>query len=373
MTKVLIVDDSALMRKHLSDFLQSSGGFEVKTARNGAEALAVLAEYDPDVVTLDINMPEMDGITCLAHIMTTKPKPVVMVSSITEANAEITLQALSLGAVDFVQKPGGTISLSIDRIHAELLTKIRAAARSKVRQSSGLRERMALDRKSIARGRADTSPTEPAGARGRMGLVLIGVSTGGPGVLEDILPALPADLPWPVIVAQHMPGSFTYTFAKRMDSACRIRVTEVSHQTPLEPGCVYIAKGDADLVVRKRGFGYFATPTPASTEHLWHPSVQRMVESALDILPGDHLIGVELTGMGDDGVDALVRLRERGGLTIAQDEATSVVFGMPAELIRRGGATIVLPSHQIASQIVQWLCSSKKSTSGGRMTHARTT
>ena len=372
MAKVLIVDDSALMRKHLADFLQSSGGFEVLTARNGIEALAALTSFDPDVVTLDINMPEMDGITCLAQIMVTRPKPVVMVSSITEAGAEITLQALSLGAFDFVCKPGGTISLSIDRIHAELLAKIRAAARSKVRRSGSLRERMASERKSLADGGGEKSAQHPSSPRGRAGLILIGVSTGGPGVLEDILPCLPANLPWPVLVAQHMPGSFTCTFARRLDAIGRIRVTEVSQQTPLEPGVVYIAKGDADLVVRKRGLGFFATPVPSSTEYFWHPSVQRMVESALDILPADRLIGVELTGMGNDGVDAMVRLRERGGLTIAQDESTSVVFGMPAELIRRGGATIVLPSHQIAAQLTQWLCPGEpKSAFKGRATRAR--
>ncbi len=305
MAKVLIVDDSALMRKHLADFLQSSGGFEVLTARNGIEALAALTSFDPDVVTLDINMPEMDGITCLAQIMVTRPKPVVMVSSITEAGAEITLQALSLGAFDFVRKPGGTISLSIDRIHAELLAKICAAASSKVRRSASLRERMASQRKSLADG-GENSAQHPSSPRGRAGLILIGVSTGGPGVLEDILPGLPANLPWPVLVAQHMPGSFTCTFARRLDAICRIRVTEVSQQTPLEPGVVYIAKGDADLVVRKRQLGYFATPVPSSNEYFWHPSVERMVASALDTLPADRLIGVELTGMGNDGVDAMV-------------------------------------------------------------------
>ncbi len=353
MIKVLIVDDSALMRKHLVTLLESTGGFQVRVARNGVEALSLLQSFDPDVITLDINMPEMDGITCLSRIMVEKPKPVLMVSSLTEKGAEATLQALSLGAVDFVHKPDGTISLSIDRVQRELLAKVKAAATAKVRRSMGLRDRLIQDRSRAQK--PDRGLSAPAA--GELGLVLVGVSTGGPGILEEILPCLPADFPWAVLVAQHMPGSFTGVFAKRMDTICTMQVQEASHQTPIEAGKIYIAKGDADLVVLGRNTAWLAAPVPSSQQHLWHPSVARLVRSALDAMPANRLIGVQLTGMGDDGAAEMTELKRMGGRTIAQDEATSVVFGMPCELIRRGGADLVLPSNRIGRQLIAWTSS----------------
>jgi len=356
MIKVLVVDDSALMRKHLVTLLESEGGFQVRVARNGVEALALLNSFDPDVITLDINMPEMDGITCLSHIMVTKPKPVVMVSSLTEKGAEATLQALSLGAVDDVHKPDGTISLSIERVHRELLVKIKGAARARVRAGIGLRDRLVQDRSRINKqGELGRLGPLSAQSAGEFGLVLVGVSTGGPGTLEEILPLLPPDFPWAVLVAQHMPGSFTNVFAKRIDNICAMPVQEVSRQTPIEPGKIYIAKGDADLVVMGRGKSLLAVPVPLSQQHLWHPSVTRLVTSAMESVAASRLIGVLLTGMGDDGAAAMAELRRRGGRTIAQDEATSIVFGMPSELIRQGGAAVVLPSHAIAREITTWL------------------
>lgn len=348
MTRVLVVDDSALMRRHLAQLLQQQPGFEVRTARNGAEALELVEAFDPQVVTLDVNMPEMDGITCLSRIMVGSPRAVIMVSSITAAGAETTLQALSLGALDFVQKPGGTISLSLDEIAAQLVAKVKVAAGARVRGRAGV---------------VKPPPSAPAPPPARMmkdgttepGLVILGVSTGGPSVLETILPALPATLPWPVLVAQHMPSSFTGVFARRLNDLCAVSVVEVARQMPIEPGTVYIAKGDADLVVTRRGTGYSATPLPQSNEHIWHPSVTRMVESALAHLPANRLIAVQLTGMGDDGAEAMARVRAGGGMTIAQDEDTSIVFGMPHELIKRGGASLVLPCDAIAEQLVGWL------------------
>jgi len=354
MIKVLVVDDSALMRKHLTQLLDSAGGFETRAVRNGAEALAALEEAEFDVVTLDINMPVMDGLTCLSRIMTANPKPVVMVSSLTQEGAEATLQALSLGAVDYVQKPDGTISLSIEVIERELLSKIRAAARARPRRALGLRNRIVQAQDRAATTRA--APSSVAGlAAGAPGLVLVGVSTGGPGVLEDILPRLPKTFPWPIIIAQHMPASFTGVFAKRMNDICDLEVIEVARQMPVEPGVVYLAKGDADLVITRRGAGYSATPVPAAKDHIWHPSVERLVDSALEVAPANRLIGVQLTGMGHDGAAAMANLKKRGGLTIAQDESTCVVFGMPAELIARGGASIILPSDAIAGQLNSWL------------------
>jgi two-component system chemotaxis response regulator CheB len=370
MIRVLIVDDSALMRKHLTGVLEATGEFAVRAARNGTEALAALAAEPFDVVTLDINMPVMDGLTCLSRIMADDPKPVVMVSSLTREGAEATFEALSLGAVDYVQKPDGTISLSIDQIERELVAKVRAAARARPRRAFGLRSRILAARQSnTASARAQRKTSGPD-VTGHSGLILIGVSTGGPGTLEQILPRLSPDLRWPVVIAQHMPGAFTGPFARRMDGLCELNVVEVERSMPLEPGTVYIARGDADLVVSRRGGSVNANPMPASRAHVWHPSVELMVRSALSVLPADRLVGIELTGMGDDGAAAMAELHRRGGLTIAQDEESSIVFGMPQELIRLGGATHVMSSDLIAGQLNQWFArDGGRGRSGGR-THA---
>ncbi len=357
MTKVLIVDDSALMRRHLKEILETRGGCTVALARNGAEALAVVGAFNPDVITLDINMPEMDGLTCLSHIMTERPRPVVMVSSLTEQGAEVTLQALALGAVDFIQKPEGTISLNVARIEQEILDKVTAAARARIRRSVGLSSRLQAQSRAIEKKR-DGRGAQPVMAplnTMALGVVLIGVSTGGPGTLEDVLPRLPAGFPWPVVIAQHMPGSFTSVFARRLNELCNLTVIEASSQMPLEPGIIYVGRGDADVVIGRRATRWVVNPMPAGDQYLWHPSVTRLVESAMHALPAERIIGVLLTGMGDDGAEAMTDLRRRGGRTIAQDEASSVVWGMPGELVKRGGASLVLPADRVASQLSLWL------------------
>jgi two-component system, chemotaxis family, protein-glutamate methylesterase/glutaminase len=370
MIKVLVVDDSALMRKHLCTLLENAGGFTVKSARNGVDCLAQLGEFNPDVITLDINMPEMDGITCLARIMATKPKPVVMVSSLTAQGAEATLQALSLGAVDCIEKPDGTISLSIERIEREVLAKIRNAAKAKVRGSIGLRDRIAGETgRTLQRGSPQPARQMTAPGSSRPGMVLVGVSTGGPGTLEQILTRLPAHFPSAILVAQHMPGSFTGVFARRLNDLCKLPVVEVDRQMPIEKGTVYIAKGDADLVILKRAAGYAASPVPPTKENLWRPSVGRLVTSALQVVPADQMIGVMLTGMGNDGAEAMTEMHRRGSLTIAQNEATCVVFGMPNELIKRGGASVVLASEEVAGQLVAWLGSVSGSLGGRGRAH----
>lgn len=344
--RVLIVDDSALMRRYLREILENEGGFEVRTARNGRDALEQIAADRPDVVTLDVNMPEMDGLTCLDRIMTDFPCPVVMVSSLTAAGAEVTLEALELGAVDFIPKPDGTVSLHIGRIRAELLAKLRAAARIRPRRSRGLAQRLRRQREAEVRARPRSAARLDA-----PGVVLIGVSTGGPRTLEEILPLLPAHFPWPVLVAQHMPGSFTGPFAARLDALCPLEVVEVARTMPLVPGKIYIGRGDADLVVEKvfsRPVVAVAAPEP---DYPWQPSVERLVRSAMALFPASQLLGVLLTGMGNDGAAAMAELRRQGGRTVAEAESTAVVFGMPAELIRRGGAERVLPCTEIAAHL----------------------
>ena len=358
MIKILIADDSALMRKYLGDIFKSEGDFEISLARNGAEALQLANSFKPDVMTLDVNMPEMDGITCLSRIMVECPCAVVMVSSLTSQDAEVTLQALALGAVDFIPKPDGTVSLHIEKIRLALVTKVRAAARAKPRGSRFLAER--VRRASAQASSTAAGMTEGPAARAQVpagqprGLVLIGVSTGGPGAIEAILPRLPKHFPWPVPVAQHMPQSFTGVFARRIDALCGLTVSEVAKPTPVAAGQVYIARGDADMLVTRRAGSVVVTPAPASEQHHWHPSVARLVTSALETMPASNLLGVMLTGMGDDGAEAMAALRARGGRTIAESEETAVVWGMPGELVKRGGASVVLPLHRIADQITRW-------------------
>ncbi len=351
MKKVLVVDDSALMRKLLTGVLME-GGWDVRTARNGAEAVESVVQWEPDVVTLDINMPEVDGLTALSLIMQARPTPVVMVSSLTEKGALATFEALALGAVDFIAKPGGTISLRVDDIKGMLLEKVRSAARAR------------MPRRAAPRPSAPPAPKPPPPKaastrarpdRGAPGLVLIGVSTGGPRTLEDILPALPSGFPWPVLVAQHMPANFTDTFARRMNSLCALEVVEVGTPLPLEAGRVYIGRGGSDLTVSDRGGTLYGSPRPESPGVLWHPSVEVLVESAMQHLPASRLVGVMLTGMGNDGASAMARLHAAGGRTIAESAETAVVFGMPQELIERRGASLVLPCTNIAAQLRSWL------------------
>jgi two-component system chemotaxis response regulator CheB len=357
--KILVVDDSALMRRLLVTVLQDAG-HEVVTARTGVEGVEQLTEWQPDAVTLDINMPEMDGLTALSLMMQARPTPIIMVSSLTERGARATFEALALGAVDFVAKPGGTISLNVDAIRTQLLQKIDAALRSRTRSG---RPRPASST-SIASGREPASAAVGPAARlsrasgkalGRLeGLVIIGVSTGGPRALEDVLPALPADFPCPVLVAQHMPANFTDAFARRMDGLSRIAVRECNDTIPLEPGCAYIGKGGTDMVVAERLGRLVVQPRPENPAHPWHPSVDVLVDSAMRLMPSTRLVGVLLTGMGNDGARAMTEMKKQGGRTIAESAETAVVFGMPQELIELGGASVVLPLQDIARQVVHW-------------------
>lgn len=357
MIKLLIVDDSALMRRQLNAIFEAEGDFQIRLARNGREAVEENREFEPDVVTLDINMPEMDGLTALSLLMAERPVPVVMVSSLTEKGAMATLEALNLGAVDYIPKPGGTISLSIVEIEAEIIAKVRAAARARLKSARGLAARIrnaATPRPAAARTASTQRVIRRSGTRGE-GVVLIGVSTGGPRTLEDILPQLPADFPWPVLVAQHMPPSFTRPFAERMNGLCALEVSEASRPTPIEPGHIYIGKGGADLVLARRVGKLTALPRPENPDFLWHPSVELLGRSALEHCDPANVIAVMLTGMGYDGAEAFTELKRRGARTIAESEESAVVFGMPAELIARGGANLVLPAERIADQIQIWV------------------
>jgi two-component system chemotaxis response regulator CheB len=353
--RVLVVDDSALVRKLLFQVLTAQPDFEVALARSGAEALDLMASFRPDVVTLDFHMPQMDGLACLDRIMLERPCPVVMVSSATPGGAELTLEALRLGAVDFVAKPAGALSIRIDDLAVELVAKVRAAAAAKVRLTSRLRDRVRHRLGSAAAGagqpRGSARDTGGYAAGNGEGLVVVGTSTGGPPALEALLTPLAPDFPWPIVIAQHMPRGFTGALARRLDSLCAIHVVEVDAPATLEPGFAYIGIGEADVVLTRRGGRLAALAAPPDPHYPWRPSTDRLVRTAMKQLSSDRIVGVLMTGMGDDGARAMTDLRAGGGRTIAEAESTAVVWGMPGELVRAGGATVVAPLDDIAARL----------------------
>jgi two-component system chemotaxis response regulator CheB len=353
--KVLVVDDSALVRKLFGRVLSEDTDFKVGFARHGLEALALLEEFKPDVITLDVEMPQMNGLECLDRIMVQRPCPVVMVSTATAEGAEATLNALKLGAVDFVAKPAGAVSLRIDEFAPTLIEKIRAAATAKLPSSLRLKERVRFKSAGMQRPQPrertpDSVESAAQGAQGA-GLVLVGTSTGGPPALEALLVPLRSTFPWPILVAQHMPASFTASLAKRLDGICSVDVIEVRQPTVMRSGCVYIGRGDADIVVSKRASSLVVMTVPVNPGYPWHPSTDRLVRSALEHVLPAQLIGILMTGMGDDGAKAMAELRAKGGKTIAEAEETAVVWGMPGELVRADGATWTLPLPKIARKL----------------------
>jgi two-component system chemotaxis response regulator CheB len=349
--KVLVVDDSALVRKLIGQALSTQADFEVQFARNGREALAAIANARPDVVTLDVHMPEMDGLTCLDRIMIEAPCPVVMVSSMTAHGADATLEALRLGAVDFVAKPTGAVSLRFDEVARPLIEKVRAAAGARLKTSLRLREKVRFQ---IGEGKPSsphaTTRKNKSASKGE-GLVLVGTSTGGPPALEALLTGLPASFPWPIVVAQHMPATFTGPLARRLDGISRLDVQEVRDPIPLKPGNVYIGRGDADVIVSRRGAALVAMAAPVQADYPWHPSTDRLVRSALNYMAPSQLIGILMTGMGNDGAGAMALIHAGGGRTIAEAEETAVVWGMPGELVKANGADFVVPLQKIAAQL----------------------
>ncbi|MGE7414343.1 chemotaxis-specific protein-glutamate methyltransferase CheB [Methylobacterium tarhaniae] len=367
MIRLLVVDDSALMRKVLGGIFAAEGDFEVAFARDGLEAIDLLPRFEPDVVTLDVTMPGLDGLACLDRIMLERPCPVVMLSSLTAEGAEVSLDALARGAVDVLEKPAGAVSLAIDRFAPVLVRTVRAAARARPRTAHGLAARLRARHAGLPQAGPAPSPPRPAPparpvphpaepdpapkADPAGGLVLVGASTGGPPALSAVLGELPAGFPWPIIVAQHMPATFTGPLARRLDRLSALSVQEVTAPAPLVPGRVYVGRGDADVIVVRRPGGLMAAPAPAHAGYPWHPSVDRLVESALGLVPPGQLVGVLMTGMGRDGARAMAELRARGGRTIAEAEATAVVWGMPGELVRSGGADIVAPLEAIAAEL----------------------
>lgn len=346
--RVLVVDDSALMRKYLKKILEEDPGIEViDTARDGEEAVEKNLSLRPDVITLDLNMPKLDGLSALQYIMHTAPCPVVVVSSLTQKGALATFEAFELGAVDCVAKPEGTVSLNLESVGDEIRMKVRAAARARVASAK---------RRVLRQPGSKGSSSRPAlYERTRGKIVVIGVSTGGPKALEQVLPELPGDLTAPVIVVQHMPEGFTRCFAERLNGICAIKVVEAEDGMPLESGTAVIAKGGYHLKFERAAGGraLVARLTREPSGALYIPSVSVALQSLRQHVRDEQIIAVMLTGMGDDGVEEMLEVRRGGGCTIAESEETAVVWGMPGELWRRGGAEFLAPVHEIGRLITR--------------------
>jgi two-component system, chemotaxis family, protein-glutamate methylesterase/glutaminase len=341
--RVLVVDDSAFMRTALSRMITSESSFEVAgTACSGSEALGKIAALDPDVVTLDVEMPGLNGLDTLRSIMHQFPRPVIMVSAVTEKDAEATFNALGSGAFDYVPKQMSAASLDILHIREDLIGKIRAAAQSRRSQPHAARK---LPKSSQLHYR-DLPSVTPA-------IVALGASTGGPKALQEILPLFPRDLAVPVLIVQHMPAGFTAPFAQRLNSLCSVNVREAAHHEPLQPGVVYIAPAGTHMTVHRgpdaRTF-ISLDPQPGKCLHI--PSVDIMMKSVAENF-GDRALGVILTGMGSDGAIGMNAIRLEGGLTIGQDEASCTVYGMPRACAEAGALKSVVPLFQIPAQILE--------------------
>jgi two-component system chemotaxis response regulator CheB len=348
--RVLVADDSALMRNLISRLLARASDILVAaTARDGEDAVQKAIQLKPDVVTMDINMPKLDGISAMQMILAEKICPVIMLSSLTQQGAVETFECLELGAFDFVGKPEGTVSAKLDTIAEELITKVRAAA-----ASGGPRRPRPKPAASPPRPLARPAVRPANLPSSEMRAIAIGISTGGPATISTFLPGLPADLPAAIFLVQHMPAAFIPTYVSRLQKECAIEVVEAETGASVHAGCCYVAGNNLHLCPYRKLSGEVVLRRPSQPRTLFVPGVGVMMDSVLSIY-GRRTIGVLMTGIGDDGADQMVRIREAGGVTIAESEESCVVFGMPYQAITRGGAEIVLPSWEIANRLVRIL------------------
>jgi two-component system, chemotaxis family, protein-glutamate methylesterase/glutaminase len=353
-TRVIVVDDSALVRGLLAEIINRQADMVcIGAAADPLVAREMIRNLNPDVITLDVEMPRMDGIDFLSRLMRLRPMPVVMVSTLTERGADVTMKALELGAVDFVSKPKIGISDGLRQLGDDITDKIRVAARAQVR-------RLPSAPVPAAGGPPAAAPA-PVAALGRLStekIVFIGASTGGTEATREVLVQLPPDAP-AVMITQHMPPGFTRSYAARLDGLCRIRVAEARDGERVLPGHAYIAPGGFHLSVERSGANYLARVRDGDPVNRHKPSVEVLFESAARVV-GRNALGVMLTGMGADGARAMKAMRDAGSWNVCQDEASCVVFGMPREAIAHGAAHEVLPLTRIAPALIERL----RSTAG---------
>lgn len=344
--RVLVVDDSAMIRKLVTEILSADPEIEVVgSAPNPLVAREKIKQLNPDVLTLDIEMPEMDGITFLRNLMRLRPMPVVMLSTLTSKGAESTLEALSLGAVDFVCKPQIDVSRSLEDCAIEIVAKVKQAAVARVQKLNTINPGQTNRPVSKPVVDANTKPVLE-----RQCLIALGASTGGTEAIREVLERMPADSP-AVVIAQHIPKEFSRSFADRMNLMSAMTVHEAEHGQAIEHGHVYIAPGSHHLEVRSRPSGeYYCALTLDPPVNRHRPSVEVLFDSVTERVKLK-TIGVMLTGMGKDGAQGMLRLSESGAMTIAQDEKTSVIWGMPGEAVKIGAADYVLPLADVAAKI----------------------
>ena len=356
--RVLIADDSAFMRKVLHSILLAEPGFEVAgEARDGREAVSQSESLKPDVITMDINMPHLDGLQATEQIMSTNPRPIVVVSSESKEGAEITLKALQLGAIDFVAKPNSGVDLDMSSVRDELVRKLRVAAKVRVVRTASRTKVGHEVASSAPRTEPGVTPgpktesvrgsAQPAKSNGKFPLIVIAASTGGPATLMKFLPAFPREFSGALLVVQHMPGTFTSQFSQQLSDACAIRVKEAEAGDILTPGTAYICPGSHHMRVSATGR---VTLDDGPRILGYRPCADVTLESTAEYA-GPLSIGVVMTGMGNDGVRGAQAMKSAGGYIIAQDEATSVIFGMNAEAIRNGVVDQVLPIENIFAAI----------------------
>jgi two-component system, chemotaxis family, protein-glutamate methylesterase/glutaminase len=350
--RVLIVDDSALVRQILTEMLRSDPGVEVVgTAGDAHIAREKIKSLQPDVLTLDVEMPRMDGVTFLRNLMRLRPMPVVMVSSLTEHGAEVTLDALSLGAVDYLPKPKIDVAATLKNYSEELIAKVKAAARARVRVRDPARHGSLAVVPKYSADAVIPPGAAPRALRTTDHIIAIGASTGGTEAIKDVLMGFAPDAPG-VVIAQHIPAAFSAPFAKRMNSCCLMTVSEAQDGQQILPGHVYIAPGDRHLLVVRDGARYVCRLDSGPEVNRHKPSVDVLFRSVAQNA-GRNAIGVLLTGMGKDGARGLREMRDAGSPTIAQDEETSVVWGMPGEAVAIGAAVSTLPLQEISAAVCQ--------------------
>ncbi len=349
--RVVVVDDSALVRGLLGEIINRQPDMEcVGAAADPLVAREMIRELNPDVITLDVEMPRMDGLEFLGRLMRLRPMPVVMVSTLTERGADVTLRALELGAIDFVAKPKIGVADGLQLLARDITDKVRIAAQARLRRPAA----------TVAT--AGAKPAQPVAAPAAMGrlstekMIFIGASTGGTEATKEVLMQLPPDFP-AVLITQHMPPGFTKSYAARLDSLCRIHVAEARDGERILPGHGYLAPGGTHLSIERSGANYIARVQAGDPVNRHMPSVEVLFKSAARVA-GPNGVGVMLTGMGADGATAMKDMRDAGSYNIVQDEASCVVFGMPREAIAAGAAHEVLPLMQIGTRLIERLRSS---------------
>jgi len=350
--RVVVVDDSALVRSLLTEIINRQPDMTcIGAANDPLVAREMIRELNPDVITLDVEMPRMDGLDFLSRLMRLRPMPVVMISTLTERGAEVTMKALELGAIDFVAKPRIGVADGLKDLSTQIVDKIRIAAAAKVHRTVAPAAASTPAAKAVAGGAAVA-----AGGSALLGrlstekLICIGASTGGTEAIKEVLTRLPADSPG-IVITQHMPPGFTASFAARLDGLCRITVQEARHGERILPGHAYIAPGGKQFSISRSGANYVAVVQDGEPVNRHRPSVEVLFKSCAQYA-GRNAYGIMLTGMGNDGALAMKEMRDQGSYNYVQNEATCVVFGMPREAIQAGAADEVLPLNQIADALL---------------------